>query len=269
MGRVVPAFKRSIDLLRMDPRLLLVAGGVLLVSFLLANVLSLIPLLGPILQLGHAYLVRPLVLAAVLALIVGVGKRGHIELDDLVEGPSDHGLSLAGAFAVIITGAIIGAVALTVVLVFVAGFGSALQPGSGVADALGVVGLALVGLALLVGIVIGLVVQFVDVAIVVGGAGALESFRTAAATVRAAPLSVVGYSLVRTLLTLLPTAGVFGVLVVFGVAAGAAGAEGDAAGLVVIVGSVLAALVLVPILRTLSLVFHVTFFASLTREFDL
>lgn len=170
----------------------------------LALVLSFVPVVGQALgQLLFAVTVKPLLLGGVLGM-VGSGFAGSVGLGDLLEGITENFPSLAGGFALFelvryAVGLVLGIVAF--VLVFAGSLGSAAVDSSGTATA-GVGALVLVLAALAVAVVVALYVvfQFVDVAIVLGEEGAVSGLVESYRLFRSAPLSVLGYSVLRVLL---------------------------------------------------------------------
>jgi hypothetical protein len=242
MGAVFDGLADTGRVVTEHPLVLLAAVVTGVVVPVVSFLLGLIPVLGPIV---YFVLVQPVFIGGLLAMSVDAAD-GDVSLDSYVQGISDNYTSLAGVYAILV-GIIIAFAIVAAVLAVVfgvagalggAGAGSGADAGVGaLAGALG--GFALVGLfSLLTALVVAVVVQFVEAAVVVGDAGAGEAYSESYRMLRTNPLSVLGYSLVRLLFYLLVQA--VPIALLFGVTALAGSDSGSAVGTVVLV--VLAAL---------------------------
>jgi hypothetical protein len=185
--------------------LMAVAIVVGLPLLLVATVLSIVPLFGQLFA-------RPLLMIPIKTLLLGgmlglatAGFRGSVELDDLTDTYREHGLSLAGAFAIheatlVVVGMALGAV----MLVFV--FGGTMSMSAIDSEAasagFGVAFVALYVVALLVVVAISVFFQFLDVAVVLGDHGAFDAVEECGRLVRNGPVSVLGYTVLRAVLAL-------------------------------------------------------------------
>lgn len=289
MGNLLPAIRQTAALLADVPLLVPAVAAVFVASSIVSTILQIVPLVGFVLVLGYAIVGRAAVSAITLSLVSGAARRGTLGFDDGADAVVDDTLPLAGAYAVVAGAGLAAVIGGVLVFALVAGVGAGVAPSpagdpTGAAGLLGVVAVAVLAL---VAVGVGVVVQFLDVAVVLGGASALGSFRTAWAAVRQAPLSVAGYTAVRVAILTVPTALVVGgglaLVVGPGVLAAAAGAGTDAgasypstlgaalAGSLVAFVALLALvfLVVAPLTRAVSTAFHAVFFARLRREYDL
>jgi hypothetical protein len=287
MGNVVPALRQTVSLLADVPLLVPAIAAVFVASSILSTILQIVPLIGFLLVLAYAVVGRAAVSAVVLSLVSGAARRGSLGVEGGVDAVVDDTLPLAGAYAVVAGAGLVVAIGGATVLAVAAGLapapagtGVAVDGGVGAVGALAVVAVVVVAL---VAVVAGVVIQFLDVAVVLGGASALGSFRTAWTAVRRAPLSVAGYTVVRAAIVAVPLAAVVGggLALVVGpglLAAGAGTGAGDPSELgAALAGSLLAFvgllavtfLLVAPLVRAVSTAFHAVFFARLRREFDL
>jgi len=205
-----------------------ISGLLLLVGL----ALSFVPLFG---QFIHSLVIAPVALAGLVAMI-DAAFADEVGLGDLFDGMRAHGLSVIGGHLIIFGLSIVVALAVVVAAV-VLGIGvmAALPSppdaaGGGGIEGVGVVTLFTVVVLLLVALVVGVVVYllraFIDVAVVIGGADATESVTESWRVIREGPVSVVGYLLMRGVLTLvaaLPTVLFVGLAVGFDTGAVAGG----------------------------------------------
>jgi hypothetical protein len=155
-----------------------------------------------------------------LALVVGVVDgvaAGRSAVEAATDALADHGLSLVGAFAVWQGVTLVATLAITVLAVVLFGLGMAggasLAAGGGdlgasassvagaLAGGVGALLVLLVAAVFVANLVALLFVQFLDVAVVLGGASALAAYRHVWTFVRDAPVSVLGYTVARALVT--------------------------------------------------------------------
>lgn len=176
---------------------LLVVGGIV------ALVLSLVPIVG---QLAARVLVAvPLKVLLLGGLVGAAGKgfRGDLSFGDYLTVVKENARSLGGAYAIYEGGIFILGLALGVVMLFVV-FGGSLamgamtDPGTMAGFGAGMIVLYLIAIALFLAVAV--VFQFLDVAVVLGDHDATGAFGESWRLVRDAPLSVLGYTLLRGLL---------------------------------------------------------------------
>lgn len=261
MGAAIDALTDVGTFLKHNP-VILAVGWVASVTILMANaVLGQIPLLGQLLSV----FLGPVFLAGMLGTIYA-GRDGSASTSDFVESLRSHYLRLLGGSLVVGGVMLVVGVGGLLATVFAMSFGSTTGRGTGPAA---MVGAALIPL-LAIGVVLGLfytVVQFFDVAIVVEDAGVVESFRRSVELLAAAPLSVLGYTVLRAVVGALF---VFAPLVVVAsavggvVSAASAGSGLDgllgAAGLAVVALLLVWFLVLLPLGQIVGLTYHVAYF---------
>lgn len=267
MGHAISSLQQSVGTIVDEPILLAGVGGTFTLAMFVVTVFNMIPLLGMFVGPIVSIVVYPLVIAGALTM-AHRALTGTPALGDVTDGASEYGTSLMGAYALIYAAWI----AVSFVLVFVLLFGSsfAVEVAEGGAadsgDPLAMLGTGMLLLLLaivLVGAVVSMVLQFVDVAVVIGEASAIESFGVAAKTALGAPVSVVGYSVLRFLVTGVPVGIVTGGSMV--AAMGMVGEDGSGWFWVVLL-PMAAMLIVGPLAATVSYVYHATYFANLGEE---
>jgi|GEM_PF-2796007 len=262
MGPAIDSLRPAVAVSRENPIFLAVALGTLLASGLGSLLARHVPVVG---EVVNSLLITP----AVAALMLGMAAAGlatdAASVGDGVESLRANYRSLVGAYAVLV-----GAVLLVVVgwavemaLAVVVWGGvdlassltpAALQPAI-VAARLPI--LALSFLALTIVLIGGLAVQFFDVAIVVGGASALESFGDSWRLFREAPASVIGYSVLR----LLP------IVVAGGVVAGAyVGGQAAIGGIGAVLATLVVAALVGPITFAFATAYHVAYYEARVED---
>lgn len=212
MGIALTALSDAYTLIRHNP-VILAVGWIAAILFGIVNaatgfVLGLIPLVGPLVSQFVSVVLWAVFLAGLLALIYA-GRDGEASLSHFLEGIRDHSLSLLGAFLAIGTLFFVLVVGGTIATVFVmptggaavgtapGGVGGAAGPAPGLAAGAALLPLLALGLGLLV---LGVLFQFADVAIVVGETSALGSFGASFEVFRRSPLSALGYTVLRAVL---------------------------------------------------------------------
>lgn len=210
MGAAVAAFGEGVGVVRRNPRYVLVTVGAFLASVAASLVLSVVPLVGP---LVNSLVVTPVVVALLLGMALA-GLTGEADTAAGVAHAREDYVSLAVAY-----GLLFALVLLALFPVAFAGtFLAVVLYGPGVAQtdpaaldrafaadsttalfALLSPELLLVVAALSVPVlfVFLVVLQFVGVAVVAGGASATDAFRASWRLFRGAPGSVLGYTLAR------------------------------------------------------------------------
>ncbi len=273
MGAALDAIGDTGAALRRNPNVLLgaVASGLVL---LIGLVVALVPILG-----GFAYgvVVVPVALVG-LVTMCDAAVEGPSSLGDFTDGIGRHGASAIAAYG-LWTLLQVAVVVVLVVVAFVAGAGLfAAGAGPGAADGGEPSAGALAGTSaaaallfvvfFIVFFVLGVIQQFLDVAVVLGADGGVEAVKEAVAVVRDGPVSTLGYLLVRSGLTVLgalPTVVLAGMAAAVG-GASAAGAGDVVPGTVAAGGGVLSvalgvlAVVLFPLALAVSFVYHVAYY---------
>lgn len=210
MGAALDTLGTGFRITRENPRFVVVVFVTGVVSVVVGAVLGIVPLVGPI---ANSLLVSPALTALLLGMAFAGLVTGDATLDAGVQSVRTNYLSLVGAYALFLVGMLAVMFLFTVVPVAVAVFalpmsgsaasGSAASlAGAGGPEALqglllasGGLFLAVMLLAVVVGTVVVLALQFFGVAVVVGGESAVSSFRASWQLFRSGPVSVVGYNL--------------------------------------------------------------------------
>lgn len=232
MGHTADALVDTGRIVSGQPIVAVVAVLTGMVAPVVSFAFGLVPLIG---SLIYFVFVQPVFVGGLLHM-ADRGMDGETGVNDWADGVQDHYASLAGAFGLLAL-LVLAFVMLAIVFVFVfgvaggitAGAGSDPGAGAGFAGVFGAMGIGLLVVVVL-GLVVGILVQFVDTAVVVGGAGAVDAFGQSIATVKQHPLSVLGYSLLRGASLLFASLGpaIFFWGSVLGI--GALGSGGEAAG---------------------------------------
>ena len=199
MGAAISALPRAVGIVKRNPILLL--GAVVFGLIALVGVaVSIIPLIGTIIL---QVLILPVGLAGIVAMTDAGTAREDTSLGEFTGGISNYAGSMIGAYGLMFLIQAAAGIALLVVFVFVLGvglFGAGMGTGSEPGAFLTSVGL-LTGLVLLVVflvfLVLGLIQQFLDVAVVVGGEDATGALSEATSLITGGPLRVLGYSILR------------------------------------------------------------------------
>ena len=164
-----------------NPLYVAVTFAVGIAGFVLGGLLSLLPLVGPVLS---SVVVAPALAATLLGMAVAA-RGGQASIDDARAALSSCYLHLAGAYLIVQVAVLVFAV-VTVASTFVLGVGvlSLADPGTNPSAA--------------TGWTIALLLLFLDVAVVVGGESTTAAFAASWALCRDEPLSVLGYTVLRT-----------------------------------------------------------------------
>lgn len=206
MGAALDAVGDVGTALRRAP-LLLAGAAIAGVILLLGALITFIPLVG---QIVYSIIIVPLVLVGLVAMADAAIQDGA-GLGTFFDGIGDHGSDAIGAYAILFV-IQFAALFVLIVVALVAGIGvfSAIEagtvgdPGSGLGAAAGG-GLLVVGALILVGVLValllGLIQNFLDVAVVIGGDSGMDAVRESAALIRDGPLSTLGYLVLRTVVT--------------------------------------------------------------------
>lgn len=265
MGIAITALSDAYRLVQHNP-VVLWLGWVATVAIGVANlVLGFIPLVGNLLSL----LLGPVFLAGMLALIYS-GRDGTASPSEFLEGVKSHYLSLLGSsFLLGLLLTVIG-VGGFVAMAFFMPMGSSVNGGlgAGAATAAILLPVAVIGISV---VVLGMLFQFFDVAIVVDGESAISAFNRSIAVFTTAPLSALGYTVLRGVLGglffFVPLALIATMASSLLSVAAMGSAGGDilgAAGITVIGGLALWLLVLLPLGQVVLLTYHVAFYNRFT-----
>lgn len=271
MGPAIDALGDVVTLVRYNP--IIVAVGVVAAILSFASSLLLRQL---------SIVVYPLFVGGMLA-TVWAGRNGEAELGDFLAGAKDNYLSLLGAnllFALSLMGAAFIAALVAIVPTFFLGFSSSGGlvgsgatapptgvPGGSMLAGLGVFLFVVFAVFVLVIVAVAAMAQLFDVAIVAEGRSAVGGFNRAWELFRAAPGSLLGYTILRGLIgaiiVVVPLLAVaaLGVGVSLGLGAGM-----DAFGPLALVLLALYLLVLVPAGFVFAQTYHVAYFNRLTAR---
>jgi len=267
MGMAITAVSDLGKLLRHNPIILAVGVVAMLVYSVLNTLLGLIPLIGNLIGL----LLYPAFIAGLLGIIYA-GRDGTASVGDFFSSVTDRYLPMLGAYVLTMLPAIVVGIVFTLAAVFLLPSGSP-QPTTATGTAPGATGgLASVGPALFASLAVGLLfmlgylfLQFFNVAII-AGEGVLDSFRKSIAMTLTAPLSTVGFTLIKVamggVILGIPWAIIFFALFGGSIAgdAGGAGLGSALAGGVTLVALVGYVLVAVPLWRVVTSTYHVAYF---------
>lgn len=237
-------------------------GGILtLVIGVVIFAVNLIPILGSLVTLFLAP-----VLATGLIGLAYAARNGNASIDDFTNSVSENYVTyLAGSvlYGLAVGGMVIGFFIVTIFMAFV---GSSSGTASGGSEAMfasmGLVSMLVFVLMVGIMFLLGLAFQFFDVAIVVDDQGPVDAFKRSLSLFKSAPGSVVGYTLMRSLLGVIvmgvPVAGVL-LLTIGSTYVGDVGGI-EAAGPIVLVGFAIWGLVVLPIGNVILITYHVAFY---------
>lgn len=238
-------------------------GGAITLGLLIVMMgLNIIPLIGPFLGM----FVAPVLATGIIGLAYAA-RNGNASLDDFTASVSENYVTYL--LATLLIGAAYTAVAfvfviVAVILVFVGSTsGSGMEGGEAFFASMGLAMMLLFVVVFLLTFLVGLAIQFFDVAIVIDDAGPIDAFKRSLSLIKRAPLSVVGYTLMRSVLGGLvigvPLAGAF--LLLFGSAFAAGGVDGgESLGLLPLIGFAVWGLVVLPIGNVIMVTYHVAFY---------
>lgn len=262
MGHAVTALSNTVARIAEYPLFILLFGGMATVLTFLNFIVGQIPLLGWILS---PFVVGPVITTGLLAIAFDFNQHGDVQLSEFMEGAGEYWPTLAVAY---LLGSVVGGVAFLISmmgLTIFAGIGStvmssspeAAASGMGVVTVLGV--LAIFTLFLLAAGIF----QFIDVAIVLNGATATRSFGVSWELFKSAPVSVIGYSVARALITFgvsLLTASILG-----GLGGAVTSSSSDVGFLLFVLGWFLGSIVS----SSFSTLYHVKYFLRMSEDHDL
>ena len=204
MGAAIDALEDGFRITRENPSYVAVTLVLGVAVGVVGALLGLVPIVGPI---ANSVFVSPAFTAVVLGMAFSGLVAGEANVQAGVQSLKANYLSLAGAYALLlvaVVGLMLGLVVVTAVVgMLVLGLSlSGASAGSpeavaGLAAASSGVVTLFVFLVTVFGVVVGLGLQFVGVAVVVGGESAVSSIRASWRVFSGSPESVVGYTLLR------------------------------------------------------------------------
>lgn len=267
MGAAINALRDIGTVFRNSPTFIptcFLAGVILLIGL----VLALVPIVGPFL---YGFVITPLVLVGLVstadAALDGQGSFSEF-VGAIQENASDavtaYGvlaiLNIAIGLGVVIIGIIVGAGVLSVASVAQDGPSAAFGAGIGLSTIVLTIGL------LLVYSILTLIQVFLDTAVVISDKGGFEAVKQAWYVLRYGPLSCIGYSIIRGVITVVA---VIPSLVLFGAAVGmSVGAPGDPSGtgaVPLVLG--LVGVVLLPLPLSVSIAYHTGYYRRRLSSF--
>jgi len=200
MGAAISAAGKAIQTTITNPIIILATAIVGGVGILLTLVLSLIPILGH--YIGTAIFTT--LMAGVLGMVAYGSQFGSPKVSHYVDTITKRGWSVFIAvmleqFFFVFLGTVAG-----VAFLFTIGIGEIATPSQNLPaeetfGSLGPLVLAFMGLFFLVVVLLWIIFQFVDVAVVLGGKSSLEVFPWVFKLAAYNPLSVIGYTILRVL----------------------------------------------------------------------
>lgn len=266
MGHAVVALATVSNQVQKNPLFIPLFGVLAGVFGFLNTIISQIPLLG---WIASGIVFGPAIQAGMVAIAATMYNRAEFSLDVFVPSVKQHWVSLVGA-------RLIGGIVFLLIVFFVAivallgtglsaGAMEALSTGPAAAtEAIGATSLLLLAFTVAVALVWYAVFQFVGVAIILNGVGAVGSFQQAIQVCVSQPVSVIGYSVLNPLVVFLP--------VVLGAAPlGAIGffVDGFQPGVVTAIFGGLGGVVGYTAGSALSAVYHVSFFSRVSSSLGL
>jgi len=211
MGHAIEALPKGVKNVQRNPMLFLIGFGVLLamvplliVGGIIAIIAAFVPVVGQLIaRLVVAVPLKTLLLGGMVG-AAGAGFAGSVSFGDYTSAVRDNFASLAGAFALYEVVLFVFGIGFGIVFFFVFGLGSALMAPTGDSTAaMAGLGFGMIAVAIAAVVLIFLyavVFQFLDVAVVLGGKDATGAFKESWRLTREAPLSVLGYTVMRGLI---------------------------------------------------------------------
>lgn len=207
MGYALDALPMGVKNVQRNPILVAISiavGVATLPVLLVAAALIIIPLVGPVFtRIVIAGAIKPLLIGGIVG-VAGAGFATSVGFGDYLDTVKENFVSLAGTFLLYEVGVFVFSIVLVAVMLFTGLLGSFAGAAAGESAlastgmGLGIVATYLLGLLAIV--TYAVVFQFLDVAVVLGDHGATAAFGKSWQLVREAPLSVLGYTVLRGLL---------------------------------------------------------------------
>lgn len=254
MGAALAALRDTFGVVKRNPIVLLLAFVTQIGMVIGGAVLGIIPLIGPLIS---SILVTPTLLGGYYFAADRAHQTGDTGFDAFTQGMSENWKSLAGAYAlVMVLGMGFVFVVAIAAMLMGASVLSAADPSAGAsAAALSGSMMFVFPILMLVFILAAMVIQFIDVAIVVGDENATSTYGKAWSLFRDDPLSVFGYTILR---VAVPIVLVAIPAFLMGVTGGMAGNGGASSALMLLFGIMF--LVLYPVVFAITMTYHVVYF---------
>lgn len=252
MGAALKALADVGKLLRHNP-IILAVGVIAFVLLSIVNfVLGLIPLIGSLMSA----IVYPIFVAGLLAIIYA-GRDGNAGVGDFFEGIAENYLPLLAAYILLTIPVVLLGIVLLVGFLFL----FSANP-EALVSSIEIVGVIAVGIGLFVGLC-WLAIQFFDVAIVAGN-GIRSSFGTSVSMAVGAPLSTVGFTVLKlllgTVIVAIPVAPVFLLSAVSIESVSASPSTALLTNVSLLVGLLAYVFLALPLSRVLTRTYHVAYF---------
>lgn len=250
MGTAIDSLSTGVDIVRDAPILIGLSYAMVLGMFFLSLISIVIPFGNIVVSIGMIFALGGIFGTAFGAL----HEDGTATFDTFKEAVDENWMSIGGAYLIVAGLGMVLSFTFTIALTFgVFGTAGALESNPDQMFAgVSAVFIAILGLFLFAMVAISLAIQFYNVAIVVGGYSAVDSLKESGALLREAPMSVIGYSLLRGLITTVSY------LIPLGI--GAALYQVDPM-IGVVVGG-LVGLVLFPLAITIDSAYHVAYYTA-------
>lgn len=267
MGAAIKALLDGAKIIKRRPTVLLVGAGAVIFAWVLTALLGFIPLVGPLIA---NVLVVPLALGGMIGACRAVAK-GEGPGSGFLSALSDDWLGLIGAYGLlqllaIGVGIVVAVVLVVVMFVLVFTLPAASSGGGGGGGGALTAGLfggllivLYVGLGL-AGLVFGMIVQFIDAAVVIDDASPVGAFTRSWNLVKTGPLSVLGYTLLRGIVANLVILGPGLLVVVLSIGAESLGVNPNLGLILGAAGS----LVIAPLAFTYQMAYHTAYFGRRT-----
>ena len=259
MGAAIAALPEAYRLVRSNP--ILVAGSAIFgVIAVVGAAVSIIPLFGAVL---FQVLILPVGLIGLTEMTDSAAETGATSLGKFGNGISSNIKSAVGAYACmlgiqLVTGLLLAIPLAAVIGTAILNVGS--EPSGSVLASVGALGIVGVLVVVLVLMALTIMQNFLDVAVVIGDKDATDAIAEAKDILVEAPLSVLGYALVR--FTLFTTVLVVPALLAVGV--GSVGSNSGGTGTSMIAGGLL--LVAGPLAIAFAAAYHVIYYRNRRQD---
>ena len=259
MGTAIAALPEAYRLVRSNP--ILVAGSAIFgVIAVVGAAVSIIPLFGAVL---FQVLILPVGLIGLTEMTDSAAENGATSLGKFGHGISNNIKSAIGAYACMLGIQVVAGLLLAIPLAAIIGtavLNIASEPSGSVLASIGALGVVGVLVVVLVIVVLTIMQNFLDVAVVIGDKDATDAITEAKDILVEAPLSVLGYALVR--FTVFTTVLVVPALLAVGVGSVSSDSGGTGAGM--IAGGLL--LIAGPLAIAFSVAYHVVYYRNRRRD---
>ena len=259
MGTAIAALPEAYRLVRSNP--ILIAGSAIFGVIAVVGVaVSIIPLFGAVL---FQVLILPVGLIGLTEMTDSAAENGATSLGKFGHGISSNIKSAIGAYACmlgiqLVTGLLLAIPLAAIIGTAILNIGS--EPSGSVLASIGALGVVGVLVVVLVIVALTTMQNFLDVAVVIGDKDATDAITEAKNILVEAPLSVLGYALVR--FTLFTTVLVVPALLAVGVGSVSSNSGGTGTGM--IAGGLL--LVAGPLAISFSAAYHVVYYRNRRQD---